>query len=119
MIPSRLKRVEELVKEQVALIIQREMKDPRLKFTTVTDVNVTKDLRNANVYVIVHNETEGHISEVLEALNSASGFIRHSLGQRVVLRYLPSLEFFYDDSFSKAQKIDTLIHQIRAERDEE
>jgi len=114
MLPSRVKRVEELVKEQIALIIQQEMKDPRLGFITVTDVKVSKDLQNANIFIIVHEETEKHIAEVLKALDTASGFIRHILGQRMALRYLPILKFHYDKSFQEADRIETLIHQIHA-----
>ncbi|MBN1900799.1 30S ribosome-binding factor RbfA [Candidatus Sumerlaeota bacterium] len=116
MIPSRIKRVEELVKEQVALIIQRDVKDPRLDFVTVSSIHVAKDLRNADIYVTTFDETQEHIREIMEALKSATGFIRRLLGERIVLRYLPALKFHYDASFKQANRIDEILHQIENEK---
>ncbi len=110
-----MKRVEELIKEAVALIIQRDVKDPRLDFVTVSAVKVSKDLRNAIVYVTTHNESTEHIAEVLDGLKAASGFIRRELGERVTLRYLPALTFIYDTSLKEAFKIDAILHRIEAE----
>ena len=112
MLPSRVKRVEEMVKEQIALIIQQDVKDPRLGFVTVTEVNVSKDLHNANIYIIAHEETEKHINDVLKGLEAASGFIRHLLGQRMALRFLPILKFHYDKAFQQADHIENLIRKI-------
>ena len=115
MIPSRIKRVEELVKEQVALIIQRDVKDPRLDFVTLTAVTVSKDLRYASIYVTIHNESKDHIDSVLEGLQKAAGFIRRELGQRIMLRYLPELHFFYDNTLKTSSRIDEILHQIHDE----
>lgn len=117
MIPSRMKRIEEMVKEQVALIIQQEVKDPRLDFVTVTSIHISKDIRNADVYITTFDERQEHIREILEALKSASGFIRRLLGQRIILRHLPSIKFHYDISFAKANRIDEIIHQIHKEEE--
>lgn len=117
MIPSRMKRVEELVKEQVALIIQQDVKDPRLDFVTVTSTHISKDLRNADIYITTFDESQEHINDILEALKSASGFIRRTLGQRIVMRYLPTLKFHYDTSFTKANRIDEILHQIHKEEE--
>jgi len=114
MIPSRLKRVEEMIKKEVALIIQQEVKDPRISFLTVTSVKVSKDLRNADIYFAIHEETEERIQDSLKALKSAGGFIRRLLGQRIVLRYLPTLKFHYDNSLKIAGRIDSLLHQIHS-----
>ena len=115
MLHSRIKRVEGLIKESVAYIIQRQVKDPRLDFVTVSAVKVSKDLRNAIIYVTTHNETDEHIAEVLEGLRVASGFIRHELGKSVTLRYLPALTFIYDTSLREAFKIDEILHRLEAE----
>lgn len=117
MIPSRMKRVEELVKKQVALIIQQEAKDPRLNFVTVTRIHISKDLRIADIYFTTHDESEEHIREIMEALKSAAGYIRRILGERVILRYLPALKFHYDTSFEKATRIDEIFHQIHKEEE--
>jgi len=119
MLPSRVKRVEEMVKEQIALIIQQEVKDPRLRFVTITEVNVSKDLHNANIYIIAHEETEKHIEDVLKGLEAASGFIRHLLGQRMALRFLPLLKFHYDKAFQRADRIEKLIQKIRTDEKSE
>lgn len=115
MIPSRIKRVEEAVKEQIALILQQDVKDPRLNFVTVTAVHVSKDVRNANVFITTHDESEGHIKDVLAALESAAGFIRHELGERVPLRLLPALKFHYDKTLAEGLRIDALLHQLEKE----
>ncbi|HQH12004.1 MAG TPA: 30S ribosome-binding factor RbfA [Candidatus Sumerlaeota bacterium] len=115
MIPSRIKRVEEAVKEQIALILQQEVKDPRLNFVTVTAVHVSKDTRNADVFVTAHDESETNIKNILTALESASGFIRRKLGERVTLRLLPALKFHYDKTLSEGMRIDALLHQLEKE----
>lgn len=115
MIPSRIKRVEEAVKEQIALILQQDVKDPRLNFVTVTGVHVSKDVRNADVFITAHDESEAHIKEVLAALASAAGFIRKELGERVPLRLLPVLKFHYDKTLAEGLRIDALLHQLEKE----
>jgi ribosome-binding factor A len=112
MIPSRMKRVEELVKEQVAIIIQKEVKDPRLEFVTVTGAKVSKDLRSAVIFIATNDNTKEHKKEVLEGLQAASGFIRRELGQHALLRYLPALKFLYDEAFEKSIHLEELFHRI-------
>ena len=112
MLPSRIKRVEEMMKEHIALIIQQDVKDPRLGFVTVSEVKVSKDLHNANIYIIAHEETEKHIQDVLKGLEAANGFIRHLLGERMALRFLPCLKFHYDKAFQQADRIEKLIQKI-------
>ena len=119
MLPSRIKRVEEQVKEEISYIIHRMVKDPRVnKFITVTNVKVARDIRTANIYFTLHDESEENIREVLDALESASGFIRHELGKRVSLRYIPAPKFFYDKTLSNAMRIDSIINELHQEEDE-
>lgn len=118
MLPSRIKRVEEQVKEEISFIVHRMVKDPRVnKFITITKVKVAKDLRTANIYFTLHDESEENINEALEALDSASGFIRHELGKRVSLRYIPAPRFFYDETLSNAMRIDSIINELHREED--
>ena len=117
MIPSRIKRIEELVKEQVALILQLDVKDPRLNLVTVTIVHVSKDLRNADIYISTYDESQEHIDEILTALKSASGYIRRLLGQRITLRYLPLLKFHYDATLKEANRIDEILFKIHKEEE--
>ena len=115
MLPDRIKRVEELVKENVAFIIQRKVKDPRLGFVTITDVEVSRDLRNAKVFFTLHDESEENMRETSEALEAASGFIRRVLGKRIELRHLPTLNFIYDNSLTRANRIENILKEIKTE----
>jgi len=116
MIPERIRRVEEAIKEQLALIIQQEMKDPRLNFVSVTHVRLSKDVRNADIFITTLDESKEHITEVLAVLESANGFIRHALGQRIALRFLPVLKFHYDTTLAQGNRIESLIQKIHEEK---
>lgn len=114
MLPSRIKRVEELVKENIAYIVQRNVKDPRVNFVTISGVKVSKDLRNADVNFTIHDETEENIKDSLEGLRAAAGYIRRELGRRVDLRYLPVLKFHYDYSLAHADRINELLDKLHS-----
>ncbi|MYA28000.1 MAG: 30S ribosome-binding factor RbfA [Nitrospira sp. SB0666_bin_27] len=93
---------------EVADILARKCKDPRLKFVTVTDVEMNNDLRKAYVYVSLlgnHVDTE----TVGKILDNASGFVRLELGRRLELRYTPEVSFWFDSSGSRGDKIDRLL----------
>ncbi|MCE5250658.1 30S ribosome-binding factor RbfA [bacterium] len=109
---NRTDRVSQLIHREVSIIIDREMKDHRIGMVTVTSVDVSKDLRHANVYVSVLGDTEA-VQSSLDALNDAAGFIRMSLGTRVILKYLPELTFRYDSSLIDGMKMDKLIEQAK------
>lgn len=96
---------------EVADILARKCKDPRLRFVTVTDVEMNNDLRKAYVYVSllgndVETETVGRI------LDNASGFVRLELGRRLELRYTPEVSFWFDSSGSRADTIDRLLDAV-------
>jgi ribosome-binding factor A len=112
MLHSRKKRLEELVKEEVARIIDG-MKDPRVNMVTVTDVRMSSDLKLARVYVSTLEKER--VPQVISALKGAHGFIRKSLGERLVVKYLPDVEFFYDDTFEHVARIEELLGKIREE----
>jgi ribosome-binding factor A len=111
----RLQRVRELLKEEVSHILMREMKDPRLGFVTVTDVDVSADLRHARVYVSVLGSKEER-EATMEVLEHAAGFVRRTLGERIRLRYIPELVFVYDETAEKAARIEQLLASIRERR---
>ena len=102
----RLKRIESLLLRELAAMIQRgEIKDPRVEsLTTVTAVEVTKDLAHAKVWVSRFGERE-RLAAGVEALNHASGFIRSALARRVPLRTFPRLHFVIDDSMERGFRI--------------
>jgi ribosome-binding factor A len=107
---SRITRVEELVKNEIGQILLTEMKDPRLGFVTVCRAKISKDLRRGQIYVSFLDEESAE--ESMAALNSARGFIRKRLGERVTLRYLPDIEFIRDDSARHAQRISRVIEEL-------
>ncbi len=111
---SRLQRVNQLIREEISHLIQRELKDPRLGFVTVTEVDVSKDLRTAKVYVsVLGPETEWQAS--LQALESARGFIRNWLVPRLRLRTVPHFTFHPDRSMAHAAHIQTVLEGLRTE----
>jgi ribosome-binding factor A len=111
---SRLQRVNQLIREEISHLIQRELKDPRLGFVTVTEVDVAKDLRTAKVYVSVLGP-EADWQASLKALESARGFIRNWLVPRLRLRAVPHLTFHPDRSMAHAAHIQTVLEGLRTE----
>ena len=108
---KRLDRVNQLVKEEISLLLQRELKDPRLGFVTVTGVETTKDLRSAKVFVsVLGDEQQWRAS--MAALLSARGFIRNWLRQHLNLRVTPELDFRADHSMEHAARIQELLKQL-------
>ncbi len=112
---KRLDRVNQLIKEEISLLLQRELKDPRLGFVTVTEVETSRDLRTAKVFVSVLGE-EARWTASLAALASARGFIRSWLRQHLDLRVTPELEFRADRSMQHAARIQELLKQLDAGR---
>lgn len=107
-------RINEEVKKVVSSLIQYEIKDPRLSaMVSVTDVNVTKDLRYAKIFVSIFTNNEEEKAATLDALKSASGFVRRELGHRINLRYTPEIIFEEDKSISRGMYIDSLIEKIK------
>ncbi len=107
----RTLRVGELVKREIADILCREIKNPRIGFVTVSSVDVTKDLRTAFVKVSVLGNDE-HRHEALASLNAAAGFIQKELSRRIRLRYLPKLQFRLDTSIDHSLHIAELLAEI-------
>lgn len=110
---KRIERVNQLIKEEISGLLQRELKDPRIGFVTVTEVLVSKDLSQAKVYVsILGSEAEWRAT--FAALESASGFIRNQLRRRLRLRAIPSLNFRPDRSMAHAARIQGLLAELNA-----
>ena len=112
--PYRVERVQATIGEEISLIIQKEIKDPRVERVTITGVKLSKDLRNATVYFSVLGG-ELDIEQAQLGLESASSFIRRQIGQHIRLRNLPELMFRYDESISRAARITELLEQIKHE----
>jgi ribosome-binding factor A len=113
---KRTLRLNSLLKEVISEVIHKDVRDPRLgSLTTVTGVEITKDLAHAKVYISVIGTPEEK-EQSLKALQSAAGFIAIHASKKVVIRYFPSLTFKLDLSVDKHAKIDSLLGKIRAEQ---
>ena len=111
---DRIDRISEEVSRELSDIIQNHIKDPRLPpFVSVTGVRVAKDLKHAKAFVSVLGTAEQK-QGALKALQSASGFIRHEIGQRVRLRFTPEFHFEIDDSIEHGMHISKLIADTMA-----
>jgi len=109
---ARFQKVAEAIKREVSIIIHDELKDPRLGFVTVTRVELTTDLRSAKVFFSVLGKEEEH-KKTKEALDSALGFIRRLIGQRIKLRFVPELLFREDRASEYSVKIEEILNQIK------
>jgi len=109
---SRLERVEEAIRKEVSLIIHDELKDPRIGFVTVIRVELTKDLRNARIFYSVLGKEEDHKKTKL-ALDSALGYIRSLVAQRINLRYATELIFQEDHSTEYSVRIEEVLNKIK------
>lgn len=112
----RQERIARLLFEELSIIIGSELSDPSLSLVSVTDVNVSRDLRNAKVFVS-HDNDEVSKAEVLQGLKRALPYTRSEIASRIGLRMAPELYFAYDDTPARAERIDAIIEQIASERD--
>lgn len=106
---GRNERVAASVRREVSDIILNEIKDPRVKLATVTEVTVSPDLRNARIYISFLTDNEDDVKNAMTGLESAKGYIRSNLSQRLKLRYMPSIHFIFDKLLSESMKLDALI----------
>ena len=112
----RSERVAGQLRRELPLLIQREVKDPDVGMVSVSDVEVSRDLGSAKVYITALSPEQAETS--LKALKRASGFLRSRLGKMLHLRKIPELRFYYDDSLDRGEKMDALIEEATAEDDE-
>ncbi len=111
---SRIERVNEVIKREIGKMIQMgEIRDPRISFVTILNVDVSKDLQHARVRFSTLSDNPKDIAQALEGLNHSRGYIRHLIGQRVVIRYIPEFQFIYDQSVKHAANIDEKLEEIK------
>lgn len=111
----RLKRIQDQMQRVLTQILENQVNDPRVQGVYITDVTVDRELDYANIYVS-SLEGKSHSEEILEGLENASGFIRYTLSQEVELRVMPKLRFFWDETPEKADRIESLLQEVREER---
>ncbi|ASA22219.1 30S ribosome-binding factor RbfA [Paenibacillus donghaensis] len=107
----RAGRVGEQIKKELSLLIQSELKDPRIGFVTITGVDVTNDLSQAKVYLSVLGDEEQK-SGSLKAIEKANGFLRSELGKAIRLRHTPELIFKLDESVAYGSHIEKLLGDL-------
>lgn len=108
---ERIARLNEEIKREVSVILQREIKDPRLGFVSVTDVELSRDMSYCKVYVSVFGSEEERESS-MQALQRAAGFVRTEIGRRVRMRKTPEVRFVYDSSLEQGAKINAILKDI-------
>jgi ribosome-binding factor A len=115
---TRLRRVSEGVRAELAALFAKEVKDPGVTGVIVTRVEMTNDLRSARVYVRLLEGGDDNVRRAagLEALGRAAGMLRREVTQRLGLRYAPRFAFRYDDGVEHSTRIERLLAEIEAER---
>lgn len=110
---SRTDRVGQQIQKEIAVILQREIKDPRLGMATVSAVEVSRDLAYAKVFVTILNTAdEDKTKESIAILNEATGYIRSLLGKRIRARIMPDLKFVLDSSLLDGMRMSNLVDQV-------
>ena len=110
----RTGRVGEQLKKEISALIQTELKDPRIGFVTIVDVDVTGDLSQAKVYFTVLGNEEQQ-QQCIHALHKATGFLRSEIGKRIRLRHVPELIFKMDTSTEYGSRIQHLLSELKSD----
>ncbi len=112
---KRSERIGELILEYVSQLLIRQINDPRIGGVTLTGAEVSRNLRHARIYfsILAEKEPKG---EVLTGLKSATGFIRSKIARELALRFVPEIEFVYDNTQEKAQRIEELLRQVKDDK---
>jgi ribosome-binding factor A len=115
---NRVRKVELQVKDEVSKIIITKLKDPRVGFVTVTAVEMTADLKSAQIFISVMG-TQSQKTETISSLNDASKYIKAEMNQRIKLRYSPSITFRLDDTIDRAIRIGRILEDLGRDKSEE
>lgn len=104
-------KLQDLLREEISLIIQRDLKDPGLGMVTIVDVRVTEDLRSARILYSVYGDKEEK-EKTNEAIKRSKGYIKYLLGQRIKLKYMPDIHFVTDDTYDHIEKIEGILKKV-------
>lgn len=116
---GRDSRLAQQIQQEMALILQREIKDPRLhRMITVSDVDVSKDLSHAKVYVTFLGLDSDKVELNLTILNDASGYIRSLIAKRIQTRIVPTVRFYFDKSLDEGIRMANLVESVRKTDDQ-
>ncbi len=114
---KRTDRVSDVIRREISAILLKEVKDPRLRSVTITQVRMARDLKSAKVYYSLPSGLTD--PDAAGGLESASGFIQKKLGDRIRLRYTPRIQFVHDDSIEYGQRMDKILSSIEKDLEEE
>lgn len=117
MAEHRNERIRELIKSEFSSILQRDLKDPRIGFVSVTDVEVSNDYSHVKIFVSVYGDEESK-KQTMEGLESAKGFIRSELGKRIRLRHTPEVHIIADNSIERGSRIFELLEKVKQGKEE-
>lgn len=112
---KRPDRIADLLWKDIADLLLRRVKDPRVQGITITGVKVTQDLQHARVYYCIMGGSGTSKEDAAAGLNKAKGFIRQEIGKRLHIRYLPQLTFEYDTSFEYGDKMERLFKELNVD----
>ena len=111
---QRSHRLAELIYREIGTIILTEMRDPRFKELTITSVKLNDDLSFAKVYFTLLDQAK--TKEIAKALNHAQGVFRSKIGERLDIKYVPQIKFYFDEAQENADKIEQLFKEIHSEK---
>jgi ribosome-binding factor A len=111
---SRSDRVSGLIQKVLSDILKKDINDPRLKMATITGVKVSRDLKTARIYFSISGGKQ-NIKNTASGFESAKGYVKRTLAGKLGLRYMPDINFFYDETFDYGAQIDKLLKQIKTE----
>ena len=110
---QRTDRVDELLRQEIGTLLAKELADPRIGFTTITDVETSPDLRHAKVWVsVIGGRTDR--TETVRALQASMGFVRHELGKRLRIKRIPALHIHLDDSAERGTRVLHLLQELES-----
>ena len=112
---DRSDRIGSLVRRELAILITREMQDPRTQHAAVTAVELSRDKSTARVFVITSHDAPQKQQALVRVLNGAAGFLRKKLGERVHLKRIPRLVFVYDESVEHGSRLSALIDSLSSD----
>lgn len=108
---GRRERVASQMQKELALVFQRDLDDARVGFITVNEVEVSKDLAVAKIYITALNQSDSEKKQQIKVLNELAPVIRHYVAKRMRLRHIADLRFYYDDSFDTGVRVAQLLRE--------
>lgn len=114
---GRSDRIGSLIKKELAQLVAREIKDPRVGMASISAVKLSRDKSSALVYVAAAPHGQDSVQEAVQALNHAAGYLRKRLAEAVYLKRIPRLKFIYDESIERGARLDSLIDSLHVEHD--